>query len=68
MDSRDNPEASGVVMVHRIQKETGVKLDIKYPDCEAIISYIKRKTDGRGRSESQGPMEQAARSSGLVDC
>jgi hypothetical protein len=38
----DNPGAIGAVMVHRVEKATGVKLDIRYPDCTAIISGIQR--------------------------
>lgn len=42
-DGADNTGAIGAVMVHRVQQETGVKLDIKYPDCTAIISGIQAR-------------------------
>ncbi|KAK4248925.1 hypothetical protein C7999DRAFT_39915 [Corynascus novoguineensis] len=37
-----NPAAIGAVMVMRIQKITGVKVDVRYPDYEAIIAGTRR--------------------------
>ncbi|KAK4153669.1 hypothetical protein C8A00DRAFT_33620 [Chaetomidium leptoderma] len=37
-----NPGAIWAVMVNRVQKMTGVKLDIRYPDYGAIIAGIRR--------------------------
>ncbi len=40
----DNPGAIGAVMINRVQKATGVKLEIDwwFKECEAIIAEIKR--------------------------
>jgi hypothetical protein len=38
-----NPGAIGAVMVNRVQRKTGVKLDIRYPDWSGIIAEIKRR-------------------------
>jgi hypothetical protein len=40
--SQCNPGAIGAVMVNIVQKKTGVKLDIGYPDYRAIIARIRR--------------------------
>ncbi|KAK4233135.1 hypothetical protein C8A03DRAFT_48226 [Achaetomium macrosporum] len=39
----DNPGAIGAVMVNLVQKKTGAKLPIRYPDYRAIIAGIKRR-------------------------
>lgn len=39
--STDNTGAIGAVMVSRVQRATGVKLEMKYPGRETIISGIK---------------------------
>ncbi len=38
-----NPGAIGAVMVNRVQKKTGIKLDIRYPDYTGIIDDIRRR-------------------------
>ncbi|KAL2126784.1 hypothetical protein VTI74DRAFT_232 [Chaetomium olivicolor] len=43
VDEEDNTGAIGAVMVHLVERETGVKLEIKYPDCSSIISGIQRR-------------------------
>ncbi|KAK4153649.1 hypothetical protein C8A00DRAFT_43468 [Chaetomidium leptoderma] len=57
VDSEDNTGAIGAVMVHRVQRETGVKLEIKYPGYTAIISGIQR----RKAEAAAGTQEGAAR-------
>jgi hypothetical protein len=37
-----NPGAIGAVMANRVQRKTGVKLDIRYPDWDGIIAEIRR--------------------------
>jgi len=54
----NNPEAIGVPMVHRMKKETGVALDIRYPDCRGIIAGIKR---GKAEAESKRAMLKPTR-------
>jgi hypothetical protein len=49
VDTGDNPEAIGVPIVHRVEREAGVKLDVKYPDCNAIIDRIKHS-----KAEAEG--------------
>ncbi|KAL2126355.1 hypothetical protein VTI74DRAFT_1129 [Chaetomium olivicolor] len=41
--STDNPGAIGAVMVNLVQKKTGAKLPIRYPDYRAIIAGIRRR-------------------------
>ena len=46
---QEDPVAIGCVAVHRVQKATGVKLEIAYPDYAKIISGVKR-----GKAEAEG--------------
>ncbi|KAK4233167.1 hypothetical protein C8A03DRAFT_19702, partial [Achaetomium macrosporum] len=48
-----NPAAIGAVMVMRIQKMTGVKLDIRYPDYEAIIAGTRRRKAEAAAAETK---------------
>ncbi|KAK3309862.1 uncharacterized protein B0T15DRAFT_16390 [Chaetomium strumarium] len=50
-----NPAAIGAVMVMRIQKKTGVKLDIKYPDYESIIAGTRRRKAEAAASGTKSP-------------
>ena len=45
----DNPGAIGAVMGTLLLQTKGMKLDIKYPDCNKIINDIKRSKAGRLR-------------------
>jgi hypothetical protein len=54
--SWDNTGGIGAVMVHRVEKATGVKLDIKYPDCTAIISGIQAKKAAAAERRRALPM------------
>ena len=46
-----NPGAIGAVMVNRIQKKTGIKLGIAYPDYTAIIGGIRRRKEEAAAAE-----------------
>lgn len=48
-----NPAAIGAVMVMRIQNITGVKLDVEYPDYEAIIAGTRRRKAEAAVAEKQ---------------
>ena len=45
VERRDNPGAIGAVMIKRVQRATGVKLEIDwwFKECRAIITEIKRR-------------------------
>jgi hypothetical protein len=49
-----NPAAIGAVMVMRIQKMTGVKLDVRYPDYEAIIAGTRRRKAESAAAKKKG--------------
>ena len=42
-----SPCAIGAVMVRRVQERTGVRIEINYPNYEAIIAGVRRGKAGR---------------------
>ncbi|KAL2169486.1 hypothetical protein VTG60DRAFT_5955 [Thermothelomyces hinnuleus] len=43
VDDFDNPKELGVPMVTRAKRERGAALQIKFPDCSALISHIQHR-------------------------
>jgi hypothetical protein len=50
-----NPGAIGAVMANRVQRKTGVKLDIRYPDWDGIIAEIRRRKEEAATVERKTP-------------
>ncbi len=48
-----NPAAIGAVMVNRVQKKTGVQLDVRYPDWGAIIAGVRRRKGEAAAAERE---------------
>ncbi|SPQ21897.1 527855f9-69e8-4dba-b42c-aa71a915de4b [Thermothielavioides terrestris] len=58
--AENNPAAIGLVMVTRIQKRTGVKLDIRYPDYKEIIAGIRRRKAEVAAAEGKGAPQKSS--------